>query len=765
MRPMHPIRPMRTSRSAWTAWLIPVSALALGACGGKGEAPRPDAAPVATAAADATPADVPPAKPSRLPDGEAFMKKELAPDGVTAALELADALAGEDVPAAKIQAARVRLAAVARALEADPSGASLGEGGAEKQLRLVLQAGELGGDGKAPADAARALLSFAGAPDAGAKVKDVREMLDDATPEGQALRLVALGTLARALDAGSDAPGFETLARRAGPLLCDGCADAARLTPDQLRAIAEKPAADGTGFACAPGNAKPLGSPCDALTALAPVQAANAGGNVLALAALQLEEDLRALPPGPPPLGAALKAALEKIPKRSGYALPQVVADLGQGALGATGLAPEVPALAVAVIGPSDIKMGARPVVTAGGQLVKSGQDLADAPATALADIAEAQPDPATGAIAVLADRAKAVAAAVLEATTNRPAPRFTVKGVDLAILPGAPAKAVVATADALRAAGFDAFAVMRPQAIGASLPLYLRSAPAEIEAPLVATWEKPILVVVTKDAIDVWGPEKVKDGGAAVGADRQAEVPTSAQPGWRGETLARLRVPIPPPAPEQPRIGPATLQDAKTAIDFWQAKTKVGPVVHVVAGDGADAWDVLAVAHAVQEAPKKDAAPALVVATTWPGARCPGEASDCASAMVVAFSGLAVPSERGLSDKPKKGEKKEEKPPTPPPSDEFCNKADIQTQMRKRAGTFRFCYEKELQLQKDLEGRLVASFTIDLGGKVKNLGTSGGLPNKAVGECIKGEIKKITFAPPKGGECVVSWPFQFKAN
>jgi len=153
---------------------------------------------------------------------------------------------------------------------------------------------------------------------------------------------------------------------------------------------------------------------------------------------------------------------------------------------------------------------------------------------------------------------------------------------------------------------------------------------------------------------------------------------------------------------------------------------------------------------------------------TTWLRAGAAADRPDKGRAgtrLVVAFSGLAVPSERGLSTKPKKGDKPAEPDKKPPPSDEFCNKADIQTQMRKRAGTFRFCYEKELQLEKELAGRLVASFTIDMGGKVKGLSTSGSLPSKTVAECVKNEIKKVQFAPPAGGECVVSWPFQFKAN
>ena len=85
---------------------------------------------------------------------------------------------------------------------------------------------------------------------------------------------------------------------------------------------------------------------------------------------------------------------------------------------------------------------------------------------------------------------------------------------------------------------------------------------------------------------------------------------------------------------------------------------------------------------------------------------------------------------------------------------------------MAKKAGSFRFCYERELQLQKDLQGRVVMSFVIGLNGAVKSVRVaSSDLANAKVGECIKKEIGKITFKAPDGGECVVQWPFKFTAN
>ncbi|MCC6623507.1 MAG: AgmX/PglI C-terminal domain-containing protein [Deltaproteobacteria bacterium] len=729
-------------------WLLVLAIPGLAACGKAEAPPAPD---TTVAAADVAPVDTAPPKPSERERASALLGAPLPADkdALGAAIALADQLTADKAPEAQLAAARVRLVVAARALEDATAKSALGADGIERQLRLVAALGAEPASELARCRAiARGLIALAGLPDAGAELATLRPLLTDPSPEGQALRLVALDALEAALDADATAGGFEAFARRAGPLLCDRCADAGALPPDRIDALADP----------------------DKLEALAALPATKAGANALVLAAVELEAKLRAADPGPAPLGDAIKATIAGRSARAGWPLPVVEALPPSMTLGPRGLTPEAPAITFVAVGPDGVRLGTRPLVSGAGALLDLPEPLARATIIPTAELAETS--------TALPDRARAVVGAAPQIAARQDLPGLAADAVELAVLPGAPPRSVAAAADALQAAGLTRLAVTRPGVIAGALPLHLRAAPAEVEAGLVKTFDKPIVIVVGAKAVDVWGPEKPKDGGAIVGPDAQADIPTATEPGWRGETLARLRIPIPPPpvdpaadpaappapAPE-PRLGATITSDVRAAIDFWMTKTKVGPVVHIVAGEGAPSWDVLALAQAIQEGPKKEGATPIEVARVWPGARCAGDAKDCASALVVAFSKIAVASERGLTNKPKKGDKPEPTEKPPEPSDEFCNKADIQTQMRKRAGSIRFCYEKELQLDKDLQGRLVARFTIDRAGKVKGVSASGDMKNKSVVDCVKNEISKIQFAAPDGGECVVSWPFQFRSN
>jgi len=732
------------------SWLLVCALPALAACGKSEPPPAPD---TTVAVVDAAPADAAPPAPSPLEVAKAMLGAPAPNDreGVTKALALADKLAGDKTPESQLAAARVRLVVAAQAVADDKAADALGADGVERQLRLVAALpGDAGPDVARCRIAARGLIALAGLPnggaDGGAEHATLKALLGEASPEGQALRLGALDALAAALDADVGAGGFEAFARRAGPVLCDRCADAGALPPDQLQALADPQALERVGAVPAP----------------------KVGANALVLAAIGLEAELRAAPPGPPPLGDAIKATIAARAERAGHLVPVAVALPDTMLLGTRGLAPEAPPIVLASVGPDGVRVGTRPLFAPDGSLLALPEPFALATLVPTADLGETS--------TALADRARASAEASAAIAQRTALPSLSAGALELVVLPGAPSRSVVATADALIAAGLARVTVARPGVIGGALPLHVRAAPADVEAGLVKSFDKPIVIVVGAKAVDVWGPERPKAGGTSVGPDAQGEIPTSAEPGWRGETLARLRIPIPPPPPPadpkappapapEPRLGATLVSDVRAALDFWTSKTKVGPVVHIVAGEGAPSWDVLALAQAIQEGPKKDGAQAIDVATVWPGARCPGESKDCASALVVAFSKIAVASERGLTNKPKKGDKPEPPEKPPAPSDEFCNKADIQTQMKKRAGSIRFCYEKELQLEKDLQGRLVARFTIDRGGKVKGLSTSGDLKSKNVSDCVKNEIGKIQFAAPDGGECVVSWPFQFRAN
>ncbi|MEO7092442.1 MAG: AgmX/PglI C-terminal domain-containing protein [Polyangiales bacterium] len=84
--------------------------------------------------------------------------------------------------------------------------------------------------------------------------------------------------------------------------------------------------------------------------------------------------------------------------------------------------------------------------------------------------------------------------------------------------------------------------------------------------------------------------------------------------------------------------------------------------------------------------------------------------------------------------------------------------KREIRAHMRELRG----CYERALQKNPKLEGRVVATFLIGPGGKVVE-STASGLPG--VDACVASVISRIKFtAPPKSkGTIRVSYPFVFQ--
>ena len=89
-----------------------------------------------------------------------------------------------------------------------------------------------------------------------------------------------------------------------------------------------------------------------------------------------------------------------------------------------------------------------------------------------------------------------------------------------------------------------------------------------------------------------------------------------------------------------------------------------------------------------------------------------------------------------------------------------FCSKSDIASKVRRRAGAIRACYEKQLQRNPKLAGKVTARWTIGMDGRVKGPVSASGLG--AVSGCIASKIRSIRFKPPEGGVCVIQWPFIF---
>ena len=91
------------------------------------------------------------------------------------------------------------------------------------------------------------------------------------------------------------------------------------------------------------------------------------------------------------------------------------------------------------------------------------------------------------------------------------------------------------------------------------------------------------------------------------------------------------------------------------------------------------------------------------------------------------------------------------------------CDKGDIAKNVRARAATLRACYETQLLAKPDLSGKITAQWTITTDGSVtgeKSVDDS--MHNNAVSDCVLRSIKRIRFAKPEAGICVIQWPFVF---
>ncbi len=77
--------------------------------------------------------------------------------------------------------------------------------------------------------------------------------------------------------------------------------------------------------------------------------------------------------------------------------------------------------------------------------------------------------------------------------------------------------------------------------------------------------------------------------------------------------------------------------------------------------------------------------------------------------------------------------------------------------------GEVRYCYEKQLKIHPELEGKLMVKFTIGESGRVRSaIVTESTINNIEVESCVLYKIKGWRFPPPQGGEVSVIFPFIF---
>jgi hypothetical protein len=101
-----------------------------------------------------------------------------------------------------------------------------------------------------------------------------------------------------------------------------------------------------------------------------------------------------------------------------------------------------------------------------------------------------------------------------------------------------------------------------------------------------------------------------------------------------------------------------------------------------------------------------------------------------------------------------------------PPEVEGFCAKEAINRVVRAHQGGIRFCFEKELQRDPKLSGKVTVSWKINLEGRVMFAKIEGSsLQNDRVEGCMLRNIRRWIFPRPQGGICVINYPFVFKGG
>ncbi len=98
-----------------------------------------------------------------------------------------------------------------------------------------------------------------------------------------------------------------------------------------------------------------------------------------------------------------------------------------------------------------------------------------------------------------------------------------------------------------------------------------------------------------------------------------------------------------------------------------------------------------------------------------------------------------------------------------PPKVGDFCDKANIRRVVNAKSNAIRYCFEKELQANPKLSGKIVAQWKVNMDGSVMSTSTaSTTMKNKKVEGCINRVIKRMRFQKPNGGICIINYPFVF---
>lgn len=95
-----------------------------------------------------------------------------------------------------------------------------------------------------------------------------------------------------------------------------------------------------------------------------------------------------------------------------------------------------------------------------------------------------------------------------------------------------------------------------------------------------------------------------------------------------------------------------------------------------------------------------------------------------------------------------------------------FCKASDILRVVQARSAGIKFCYEKELQRNPSLAGKVVLNWMINIQGKVSRAYVvSSTLKSPKVENCLLRQVRRWRFTKPDGGQCSVNFPFVFQGG
>jgi TonB family protein len=88
-------------------------------------------------------------------------------------------------------------------------------------------------------------------------------------------------------------------------------------------------------------------------------------------------------------------------------------------------------------------------------------------------------------------------------------------------------------------------------------------------------------------------------------------------------------------------------------------------------------------------------------------------------------------------------------------------DKSSVTKVFKRRKGAIKHCYEKGLQKNPNLKGKVKIRFTIGTAGRITKIDVqSNSTGDSSVGNCIKTKVKSWKFPAPEGGSVTFSYPF-----